>query len=220
MSFLNSKNDWCFFALRGSETKSSRWYFIESATNSKIFTEYPEVCEKLWEYIDGTSEKKKWDDKHLKKYINIFKDKEIQLLPPKKRRALLVAKNLLERKIKVRKDNEFKKKVMRKLLNLLNPKKTSVDFESLADLWINVLQPWLEERRERNNKKRKVFNLESLIKSTTLNFIDFTTEELSEILEKCPISGNINTKIELLVLLELSLKFSSSKAVPDHLKLL
>ncbi|PWH83974.1 hypothetical protein DIS18_05345 [Algibacter marinivivus] len=195
VSFLNSKSDWCFFALRGSETKSSRWYFIESNANNKIFTEYPEVCEKLREYINGTSEKKKWDDKHLKKYINILKDKEIQLLPPKKNRALIVAKNLLEKKIRGRKDDELKKRVMRKLLNLLNPKKESVDFESLADLWINVLQPRLTERRERNKIKRKVFNFESLIKGTAPNFIDFTTEELSEILEKCPVSENINTKI-------------------------
>jgi SNF2 family DNA or RNA helicase len=195
VSFLNSKSDWCFFALRGSETKSSRWYFIESNTNNKIFTEYPEVCEKLREYIHGSSENKKWDDKHLKKYINILKDKEIQLLPPKKRRALIVAKNLLEKKIRGRKDDELKKRVMRKLLSLLNPKKESVDFESLADLWINVLQPRLAERRERNNKKRKVFNLESLIKGTAPNFIDFTIEELSEILDKCPVSENINTKI-------------------------
>ncbi|MFH4964754.1 SNF2-related protein [Gaetbulibacter sp. M235] len=195
VSFLNSKNNWCFFALRGSETKSSRWYFIELNKRNNIYTEYPEVSEKLREYIVGVSERKEWEDEYLKKYINILKEKEIELLAPKKRRALIVAKNLLEKKIRGRKDDEVKKRVMRKLLKLFDSKFESVDFEAFAELWIGVLQPRLEERKERNNIKRKVFNLNSLIKGTASNYVNFTIDELSEILEKCPVSENINTKI-------------------------
>lgn len=195
VSFLNSKNNWCFFALRGNEIKSSRWYFIELNSKNNIYTEYPEVCDKLREYIIGVSEKKNWQDKYLKKYISILKEKEIELLPPKKRRALMVAKTLLEKKIRGRKDDEIKKRIMKKLLRLFDPKIESVDFESLAELWINALEPRLEERRERNKIKRKVFNFNSLTKGVAPSFINFTKEELSEILEKCPVSENINTKI-------------------------
>jgi len=195
VSFLNSKRDWCFFALRGSEVKNSRWFFIELNKENNIYTEYPEVCDKLREYIVDVSENKNWNDIYLKIYINILKEKEIELLPPKKRRVLKVAKILLEKKIRGRKDDEVKKRIMRKLLRLFDSKIESVDFEVLAQLWIKILQPKLEERRIRNKIKRKVFNLNSLTVGTAPGFINFKIEELKEILDKCPTSENINTKI-------------------------
>ncbi|MEM8937884.1 MAG: SNF2-related protein [Bacteroidota bacterium] len=195
VSFLESKSNWCFFALRGNEIKSPRWFFIELYKGEKIYTEFPEICDKLRENIVDVSESKEWNDIYLKKYIGILKTKEIELLPPKKRRALHVAKVLLEKKIRGRKDDENKKRVMRKLLRFYNTSIESVDYESLAELWIDVLQPKLEERRDRNRIKRKVFNLNSLTLGTAPSFVEFSFDELTNVLDKCPTSENINTKI-------------------------
>lgn len=196
VSFLNGKSEWCFFALRGGERKSPKWFFIERVnTEYHHFTDFPEICQKLREHTVGVSESNNWSDYYLRKYIQILKEKEIELLPPKKRRALEVAKFILEKKIKSRNIDTILKNSMKKVMSLFDHNLESVDYEILSELWLKVLIPHLENKRNKNKSKRKVFNLNSLKTSREISFIEIRSEELENIYDNCPISDNINTKI-------------------------
>tara|TARA_R110002020_G_scaffold37072_2_gene111776 strand:- start:4054 stop:7287 length:3234 start_codon:yes stop_codon:yes gene_type:complete len=196
VSFLKSSHEWCFFALRGGEKKSPKWFFIECVNDGfHHFTDFPEICNKLRERTIGVSESHTWNDHLLKKFVQVLKEKEIELLPPKKRRALEVAKYILERKIKSRSLDSLVKTSMKKVLGLFENKLESVDYEMLAELWLKVLTPHLENKRNKNKSKRKVFNLNSLKTTRETSIIEIRIEELDYIYENCPISDNINTKI-------------------------
>lgn len=163
VSFVGSEKDWCFIALKGDKNKSPRWYFIDE--NENIHTDLPDVCNSLRNPINNDSIKLKWDDVSLHKFINLFKQKERELLPPKKKRALEVAEYILERKIYAKESdtNQSLKQSMRAMLNLLKPSsKDAVEFERLAEEWIEILQPYIDEKRELNKRKKTVLNLSSL----------------------------------------------------------
>ena len=84
---------------------------------------------------------------------------------------------------------------MKKVLSLFDGNLESVDYEILAELWLKVLMPHLENKRNKNKSKRKVFNLDSLKTKREISFIELSIEELENIYDNCPISDNINTKI-------------------------
>ena len=68
--------------------------------------------------------------------MKILQDKEIDLLPVKKRRALKVAEIILRAKLKDKTfDYKYKFKV-RELLDLFLPRRKDVDFEAYAKIWI------------------------------------------------------------------------------------
>lgn len=192
VSFLASDKNWCFIALRGEKNRSPKWYFIDGEKN--IHTEFPEVCRQLRKHLDKSSSGLQWNDQALKKYITFFKEKEIDLLPYKKRRALGVARSILEKSFK-RKDIDLQTKgVIEALLQLLKPNnQLSVDYEFLADAWINMLQPHLNEKKETLKRKRTVLNLSSL-KQDYKKF-DFADKYFTQMLDNTPVTEDIDSKI-------------------------
>lgn len=195
VSFLKTDSEWCFFATRGDGNKSPKWYFIKPNSDKEIYTEFPEICEQLRLHISKKSSSVKWNDKYLKRYLTILQDKEIDLLPVKKRRALKVAEVILKTKLKDKTlDYKYKLKV-RELLKLFHPKKRDVDFEAYAKLWIEILQPYLEEKRNRYKSSRYVYNLNSLTKKAEINRIQIPYKTLQRVLEELPVYENIDHKI-------------------------
>lgn len=194
VSFLNSEEEWCFFALRGDSNRSPKWYFLKPKGDKKAYTEFPEICEQLRNHIAKKSENLEWNDTYLKKYLEMLQDMEIELLPPKKKRALNVAEVILKSKIKAKSIDFQTKNVMRQLIQLFHPKKKSVDFDAYAKIWINQLQPYLEEKRNRY-KTRKVYNLNDLKTKREIERIDFSKEQLIKILDEIPIYERVDNKI-------------------------
>lgn len=191
VSFLESSQNWCFIALRGEKNRSPKWYFIDD--QSKIYTEFPDVCFQLRKHITKKSTGLTWDDAALKRYITYFKEKERELLPPKKRRALEVAEFLLGRNIKRQDISAEGKVIIQSHLDLLQPNSQfAVDYELLADEWITVLQPYLNEKRASLTRKRTVINLSSLKNERKITFSETL---LTEMLEKAPITNDIDNKI-------------------------
>ncbi|WP_243472753.1 SNF2-related protein [Winogradskyella sp. MH6] len=195
VSFLKTESEWCFFATRGDGNKSPKWYFIKPSSEKGIYTEFPEICDQLRSHISKKSSSVKWNDKYLRKYLKILQDKEIDLLPVKKRRALKVAEIILKAKLKDKKlDYKYKLKV-RELLDLFHPRKKDVDFEAYAKIWIDILQPYLEEKRNRYKSSRYVYNLNSLTTKAEISRIQISYERLQSILEDLPVNENIDHKI-------------------------
>lgn len=192
VSFLGSSKNWCFIALRGEKNKSPKWYFIDEEKN--IFTEFPEVCQQLRIHVDKSSQGLQWNDNILKSYITFFKEKEKDLLPYKKRRALEVAQCILEKSAK-RKDIDLQTKdLIETLLQFLRPNnQLGVDYELLADEWISLLQPHLNEKRENLKRKKTVLNL-SCLKNEYKKF-DFTDKCFAQMLDNIPVTEDIDSKI-------------------------
>ncbi|WP_299434583.1 SNF2-related protein [uncultured Aquimarina sp.] len=195
VSFLKSDSEWCFFATRGDGNRSPKWYFIEPNSEKDIYTEFPEICEQLRSHITKKSDSIKWNDSYLKKYLSILQNKEIELLPSKKRRALKVAEVILKEKLKDKSvDYKYKLKV-RELLTLFHPKKRDVDFEAYAKLWIDILQPYIDEKRNRHKTSRNVYNLKSLTTKAEMKRIHLDYDTLEYILNELPVHENIDHKI-------------------------
>jgi superfamily II DNA or RNA helicase len=191
VSFLGNDKNWCFIALRGEKNRSPKWYFIDD--HNRVFTEFSDVCYQLRQHITKESSGLPWNDIALKKYINYLKTKERDLLPPKKKRALEVAEHLLDRSLKRQDINSTVKTIIQSNINLLQSNSQfAVDFELLANEWISILQPHLNEKRANLTRKRTVINLSNLKNDRK---ITFSEEELSALLDKALITADIDTKI-------------------------
>lgn len=191
-SFIESTSNWCFFSLRGSKTKSPRWYLIDE--EDQLHTEFPDICSHLRQKLSGKPRALKWQQDTLEKFITKMRSMERQFLPPKKRRALEVAEIILEKKHKTEKDSELKSLLKRSQgLFKLRSKGMIVDFAQFADQWIDILQPYLDEKRTNTKRKRVVYNLSSLPRSHKA--IDLSKELLQNILDNCPYTEEIDMKI-------------------------
>jgi len=195
VSFLKSDNEWCFFAIRGDKNRTPRWYFLAPGNEKEVFTEFPEICEQLKLNISKKSKRIKWNDKYLRKHLDLLQEKEVELLAPKKRRALEVAEHILNYKLKVKETDENVKELIRKLLLLFHPKKRAIDFDSFAQIWIGILQPYIEAKRTRYKKSKYVYNLNSLKTPAEMKRIEFKHDELESIFERLPIYEKIDHKI-------------------------
>jgi hypothetical protein len=191
VSFVGSNKNWCFIALRGEGSRSPKWYFIDSQND--IYTEFPDICIQLREHLIVKSKALNWNDDALKKYITYFKEKERELLPPKKKRALEVVECILDRNLKQREISVATKILIQSNLDLIKPSnQLAVDYELLADDWIALLQPHLNEKRAELTRKKGIINLSSLKNEKKINFSD---EDLSRILENAPLTEKIDNKI-------------------------
>jgi superfamily II DNA or RNA helicase/HKD family nuclease len=192
VSFMGSDKSWCFIALRGEKSRSPKWYFITDENN--IHTEFPDVCQQLRNHITKASTGIEWNDEALKRYITTFKEKERDLLPHKKKRALEVAQAILEKSLKLKNISQPAKGIAESLLTLLKPNnQLSVDYEFLANEWITILQPHLNEKKANMGRKKNVLNLSSL--KQDFKKFDFSDKVFSQLLEHAPITEDIDSKI-------------------------
>ncbi|MDO6433020.1 SNF2-related protein [Flavitalea sp. BT771] len=192
VSFVGNDKNWCFIALRGEKNRSPKWYFIDD--EDTIHTEFSDVCAQLRIHLTKKSKGLEWNDAALKRYIVYFKVKERALLPPKKKRALDVAKYILERSLRRREINIVTKRIIQSHLELLKPhNQFAIDYEWLADEWISILQPYLNEKRDNLRRKRTVINLSSL--KSEYKKIDFSADIFAAILENAPTTDDIDSKI-------------------------
>ncbi|MCZ2845865.1 MAG: helicase-related protein [Candidatus Bathyarchaeota archaeon] len=196
VSFLKSSNEWCFIAIRGNELRSPKWFFINSKEGkNEIFTEFSAICANLRMNISDKSVKAKWNDKYLAEYLKVFKENEINLLPPKKKRALAVASTILKKKSKYKSlDIKLKDKIS-DLLKLFETDQNTVDYEVFSELWIDLLQPYLDSKRLRSRSTKNVYNLNSLTTPTEIKKINFSNTDLEKILVDVPIYERIDHRI-------------------------
>jgi hypothetical protein len=123
----------------------------------------------------------------------MFKRKERELLPPKKKRALKVAETLLSRKIKSKEESFADKEVYTFMHQILTGKSTeTVDYERLAEEWVDLLNPLLKEKREQI-KRKKMINLHAL--EADHRTIIFDVQRLGEIAATSIISDEIDSRI-------------------------
>lgn len=192
VSFVTSERSWVFFALRGSKHQSPRWYFIDH--ERKFHTEFPAICEQLRMHLVGKLLRVEWNQSELDAFIHEMREHEIQLLPNKRKRALEVARTILEKKIKKEKNVGMRTK-MNEVLRMFQHSSTDfiVDYYKFAEQWMQRLQPYLDEKRKGVKRNRKVYNLKSLLRDYSK--IELNYEDLESIIQNCPFTEKIDNRI-------------------------
>lgn len=193
VSFLECSENWCFISLRGTTTRSPKWYFLDE--NDEIHADYNDICDLLRKNIGNEAKDLEWSELHLDRFVKILKRKERELLPAKKSRALDVALEILERKIlkKLYPDLETKLEYEQMVSILKARSEMIIDFERLAEEWIYILQPYLKEKRNLSKRKKNIFNLNDLRKD--YKGIIITKSELQKITEVSVITDSIDKRI-------------------------
>jgi len=192
VSFIAGAGQWCFIALRGDHRRSPRWYFIDSS--DEIHAEIADICQLLRTSLSPKASRLPWNDAALKRYVNLFITKERQLLPPKKRRALEVADYILRMRLKEKMVPTVLRDAINYMQDILAGKSIEIiDYERLAEEWITVLQPCLDQKREQNRNKKNEFNLNSL--KHEHRKIVLNAEKLIEMADQSVIAVEIDKRI-------------------------
>lgn len=194
VSFYQSDKDWCFICTRGSSSSSPKWLFLEEG--HKPFSDFISVANLLKEKLPFAKHQRlKWDQNRLNSFLGQFREYEKLLLPEKKKRALDVALFIL-------KENRKKKTISKELKSLINRnialfsstlQAEIVDYNNLAKLWLDILQPAIDHLRTRRNNRRKSLNMNSL--KEHIKLIKLTDKKLEMILEKCETNDSIDSRI-------------------------
>jgi hypothetical protein len=151
-------------------------------------------------YLDKTKiEQRSWEEVRTTEVINDviknLKRKERDLLPNKKKRALKVAKEILEQLKKNEiKQSENRKKIIADLISLFNSHSNDdsiMDYDKFAEMWLSILQPALDEKRTIQKRKRKIITLQDL----TYTDVKLDDKTLLAIYESCQVSTTLDAMI-------------------------
>lgn len=193
ISFVESERSWSFFALRGDVRRSAKWLFIE---DGKGTTDFTLICKKLQDYLSGGNiVQRRWSEVDLSnqfpRLLHFLRKHEALLLPPKKKRALKVGATFLTQYIE--KKMYPTEACRQKAEHLLKWHKGSseleaVDLHHFADLWLQFLQPALDDKRKEQLRKRKPLSLYDL----TLADVPIGEELLDFLLDEGEVASRID----------------------------
>jgi len=192
VSFVKTTQSWVFFAIRGSKNQSPRWYMIDHENG--FHTEFPDICEQLRKYLSDGVQRMDWNQSELDKFILNMQEQEIRLLPHKKKRVLEVAQSILDQKIKQEKHVAVKQKLI-EVRNLFkqSSREMIVDYYKFAEHWIQLLQPYLDEKRAKAKRKRTVYNFGTLVRD--YKRIELSLDVLEHIVKNCRYTEKIDNRI-------------------------
>jgi hypothetical protein len=193
VSFYGSRKHWCFIATKGTIKESPKWILLEPDVDP-IF-DFIEVAQKLNQYLPlAENDRLKWRQETLDFYLEIFRGHEKLLLPQKKRRVLEVAEWLLTKRLLKEKNLKTKRLMQENLLLFKTSIKAEmVDFYSLSEMWLDILQPYINRMRDLPKNRRKALNLNTLRGEWKRINLNDTT--LQNILDNCPQAETIDGKI-------------------------
>lgn len=119
------------------------------------------------------------------------------MLPSKRKRAIVVAKLLVERQLKNVGKDYFRKNLLQKVAEMFEPKiveeEYNIDYYSFSQKWLDILMPLLSAKRHAQKRKdKKVFSLLDLKSDRS---IYFSNELLQEVLDSAPLIVNIWNRV-------------------------
>lgn len=202
VSFIETDKSWCFFAFRGSTSKSPKWLFIDE--KNKGYTDFSEITEKLKSYLGKDNiTQRKWKEVEtsytIKQVIHKLRRQEKALLPWKKRRALEQGEKILRHYMSTAFKSETDKVNAERLLTLFNPESEDdnyVDLDQFADLWLDILIPELDKIKAFKTRKRKIYTLKDL----TYRNVKINSEHLVWLLENCQYSNTLDEMISACII--------------------
>jgi len=202
VSFIEGDTNWCFFAFRGSTTKSPKWLLIDERNVGH--TEFSTITQKLKQYlVKDNIVQRKWSEVdaegQVKRITQQLRKQEVNLLPWKKKRALTRGEAILKKYI----DEKFKNcDVMpkaEKLLSLFHPSFDAdeyVDLDHFSELWLAILIPALDNLKSIKTKRRKILTLKDLNASN----VDLTEKEIDWLLQHCQYANTLDEMISACII--------------------
>ncbi|MXV49903.1 hypothetical protein GS399_02890 [Pedobacter sp. HMF7647] len=209
LSIGRSANPWIFLAVKGTRAISPRWYFVDA--NQKISVELTEVCQQLRHHIASTQHwEMKWSDsvqQELDRYIKLLLYNEINMLPSKRKRAIEVAKVILEKQLKFSEKDPIRKKLIKRVLDMFEPRiideEYNIDYYHFSQQWLDIFTPILAQKKRAQKKKdKKVLSLLDLRKEKS---IELTNEMLQKIYIEAPLIVNMWSRVASCII-----------GLPDH----
>ncbi len=199
LSIGHSEHPWVFLAVKGTKAISPRWYFVDA--DKKISVELGEVCRQLRHHINSTDHWEiHWSDavqKELDLYIKLLLDNEIDILPSKRKRAIMVAKIILLKQFKLAERDKVRRNLLQKILEMFEPKivngEYNIDYYHFSQQWLDIFSPILAEKKRRQKKKdKKVISLLDLRNDKT---VELPNELLQKILDESPLIVNMWSRV-------------------------
>lgn len=201
LSIGYAKNPWLFLAVKGGKNHSPKWYFIDKDNN--IFSDLGDICQQLRSNINDTTDwEERWTDStknELSRYLTLLQKREIQLLPNKRKRALEVAKHILEKhRSALTKSSDPKlAPLLDRILSIFKPSsiddEEAVDYYQFSQLWLDFLNPYLHKKRANRKRKKELITLTTLKKDWQQ--INLSVHGLQEILERIDYLPQIWTRV-------------------------
>lgn len=194
-----SDSPWVFLAVKGTKAISPRWYFVDA--NQNISVELGEVCRNLRDHIERTEKwEMAWSDSvqlELNKYIALLLKNEINILPSKRKRAILVAKDILNKELKLAKKNKIRRQLIQKVLEMFEPQiineEYNIDYYYFSQQWLDIFTPILAEKKRKQKKRdNRVLSLLDLIDDKS---IELQNEVLQKIIDEAPLIINMWSRV-------------------------
>lgn len=193
ISFVAARRSWAFIALRSEAAQPGCWLWLTE--EDQVYTDFPSICRQLRENLVNT-EKVPFSQPDLDYFIKLFRKKQRETLPHKKRRALQVAESLLKWQLKaVQKGTDFETAgIVEEVLPLFQSpsEEVMVDLYGFAMLWLDILIPRLQAIRSQM-QKRNFLSLEDLLKPKYRSH--FTKQQLNHILQHVSVHQSIELRI-------------------------
>ena len=124
-----------------------------------------------------------------------LKQKELLLLPNKRKRALNVAQSLIDKHFKKAEGDIPRRRLISNLKRLFDIEYSGeqgiVDYYNFAQNWLDILQPILNSKRKQSRNKRYVYGLGDL----TEKEVPLPNEQLENLYKNCPYTETIDAKV-------------------------
>ncbi len=216
VSYVPATTPWAFFALSGDETYSGRWLWFEDTSDPDEaaplpLTDVQHIAARLRSCLtDRPPETLPWKDGDatLQHYLGRLRQAEVDLLPPRARRALRVGEELTRQHLNRAQDvKDFARAdLLRRVLEVgrhtrLQPGDTDaegspeliVDAARLAAYWLRLLMPAVRKLRREKQTYKRLISLKSLRNKPQL--VPLPNEQLEALLADTSLLPTIDYRI-------------------------
>ena len=195
VSIVKTTRSWGFFAIRGSDSLAPQWLFIDEKMS--VHRELPKIASLLREYLEGAENLETFAEEAqrlLDQFLDEIQLQEIETLPNRRRRALLILRNLVSRYLRESTIPSNRKNLLASLQQLLSPSEKDEwmpDYYKLSQKLLDILQPkLLHLKEERGRKITHLRHVERFLKGAPL-----ADDDLLKILTDPPLIRTIRKRI-------------------------
>ena len=191
VSLLRTEKPWIFLALKGSLLMAPKWLLIDSS--KKVIDDLFEICSFLRDKLTSDLKTTRWNDNTtviLNDFLMILQQEQINILPNRKKRAIKVAKYLLQKELKVKSNSKEKKRTINDLLSLFEPTTFQgdygINYYQFAQQWLDIFEPHLERIKRAKRRNAGAVSLINLKERKYAKEIVFDEKLVSSIIKNAP----------------------------------
>jgi len=167
VSIVKSDNSWGFFAIRGTEKRAPKWVLIKN--KNSLSRDLPKICSFLQKKLPGCEDinaRLPAADKYVADMVDRLNEKQVELLPNKRKLTLNIFEKLLDRWLKEEqkkdKPNKERTDIYKDFQHLFNNQFKvsgySIDCYEFSQLLLDILHAYYKIAEEARKKGAKQYN--------------------------------------------------------------